>query len=442
MATNKSFLHFYANLEWNKCYHMKPFCLLIGCVMWLCGRTQAPDAVFTNIGTPQLYMAGNQMAYPILRLNSPDQLQLEFDDLDGDVKNYSYTYRLCNADWTPALISEFDYIRGFSQVRIGDYRYSSVALTHYTHFRATIPDASCIPRRSGNYLLKVFVDGDTSKLAFTRRMLVTDEKVNIHARLLQPLNYELARTHQRIQFSVNVSAVNPPNPLDQIKVVVLQNYRWDNAVHDIRPTFYTNNNLEYSNDNDCVFPGGMEWRWLDLQSFRYQSDRVKDAEYGKTATDIFAKPDGDRSAMNYYFYQDYNGGYFIQTTESLDPFYQTDYARVHFSYIPPGNAPYPDKDIYLLGKFTGYGLNDSTRMAFNAGKGRYEVSFFMKQGVYSYSYVTIDRNDPGRNASFVYTEGNHLETENDYMILVYYRALGAQADELIGRSTFNSLNGK
>ncbi len=432
-------------LTWkgNKNYRMKmKMFLLIGCLAWLPGGAQTPDAVFANIGTPQLYMPGNQLGYPVLRLNSPDQLQLEFDDLDADVKNYSYTYQLCNADWMPAMISEFDYIKGFSQVRIGDYHYSSVALTRYTHFRATIPDASCIPRRSGNYLLKVFVDGDTSKLAFTRRFLVTDEKASIHAQMLQPQNYELARTHQKIQFTVNVSAVNPSNPLEQIKVVVLQNYRWDNAVRDVKPTFYTNNNLEYNNDNDFVFPGGMEWRWIDLQSFRYQSDRVRDATYGKTSTDIMAKPDADRSAMNYYFYQDYNGGYFVQTTESINPFYQTDYARVHFSFIPPGNVPFADRDVYILGKFAGYGLNDSTRLTFNAGKGRYEVSFFLKQGIYSYCYVTIDRNDPGRAASFAFTEGNHQETENDYMILVYYRALGAQADELIGRSTFNSLNGK
>jgi hypothetical protein len=417
--------------------------LFIGCAGHFCGRAQTPDAVFApNIATPQLYMPGNPLGYPVLRLNTPDQLELEFDDLDDDVKNYSYTYQLCNADWTPAMISEFDYIKGFSQVRIGDYRYSSVALTRYTHFRARVPDADCVPRRSGNYLLKVFVDGDTTKLAFVRRFLVTDEKVNINAQLLTPQNYELMHTHQKIQFTVNVAAVNPSSPQEQIKVVVLQNNRWDNAVRDIHPTFYTNNNLEYNNDNDCVFPGGMESRWIDLQSFRFLSDRIKDAAYGKSSTDIFVKPDADRSGLSYYLYKDYNGGYFIKTSESVNPHYQGDYARVHFSFVPPGNTPFPDKDVYIIGQFTSYALNDSTRMPFNADKGRYEASFFLKQGYYSYSYVTTDRNNPAMGTSFAFTEGNHVETENDYMILVYYRALGAQADELVGRFVFNSLTGK
>jgi len=424
---------------------MKDPFLLLACLFCLfgTGRAQSPQAVYApGIVTPQLFMAGNQLGYPILRLNSSDQLELHFDDLGSTAKNYYYTYQLCNADWTPAIVSTFDYIKGFSQVRIADYRFSSIALTHYTHYQAILPDQNCIPIHSGNYLLKVFLDGDTSRLAFTRRFLVTDAKVNIRPAVLQPINYELSRTHQRIQFSVNVNAVNPNNPLDQIKVVVLQNYRWDNSIHDIKPTFYSNNNLEYNNDNEFVFPGGMEWRWVDLQSFRYQSDRIRTVNYGKTSTEIFLRPDPPRGNMPYYLYKDDNGMYYIQTTESINPFYQTDYARVQFLYAPPGNSPYPDKDLYLFGAFTNFACNDSTRMIFNAEKGMYETSLFLKQGFYGYSYVTTDHKDPAGKTSFDLTEGNHLETENDYMILVYYRPLGARADELVGMRKFNSLNAR
>ncbi|HTI94186.1 MAG TPA: DUF5103 domain-containing protein [Puia sp.] len=419
------------------------FVLLITLASASTTRAQNPDFVYSPvIRTPQLFMAGNQLGYPILRLGSSDQLELHFDDIEGNVKSYYYTIQLCNEDWTPAIVSEFDYIKGFSQVRIDNYQLSSVALTKYTHYQAVLPDPNCIPIHSGNYLLKVFLDGDTSKLAFTRRFLVTDAKATIQSQLLQPLNYEIARTHQRITFRVNTAAVNPNNPLDQIKVVVLQNYRWDNAMRGLKPTFYSNNNLEYNNDNDIVFEGGMEWRWLDLQSFRYQSDRVQSATYGKTGAFINVHPDAERAHIDYYFYKDYNGNYFLQTTESLNTLYQTDYATVLFSYVPPGNSPYPNKDVYVLGKFTGGSLDDSSRMTFNQDKGRYERSFFLKQGFYNYMYVTVEKGDAELKPSFSLTEGNHVETENDYTILVYYRALGARADELVGIARFNSQNKK
>ena len=405
-------------------------------------RAQTPDFIYSpSIGSPQLYMAGNQMQYPIIRLNSTDQMELHFDDLDdGTVKNYYCSFVLCNEDWTPADVSEFDYVKGFSQVRIDNYTISSIALTRYTHYQAILPDPNAVPIHSGNYLLKVYLDGDTSKLAFTKRFLVVDSRTPIQSQMMQPQDYNLARAYQHIQFRVNTAAVNPPNPLDQIKVDVLQNYRWDNVMRGMKPTFAMSNDLQFNNPDDLNFEGGSEWRWIDLQSFRYQSERIQSVNVTKTATDILAKPDGDRSTKEYYYYKDLNGNYYINTTEQYNPLYQTDYATVHFTFVPAGGQPIPDKDVYMIGKFTGSLLTDSNRMTWNGDKGRYERSFFLKQGYYSYCYVTVDKSDPAMKPSFAQTEGNHIDTENNYLILVYFRRLGARADELVGISRFNSVN--
>src|ERR1044072_1058184 len=103
--------------------------------------SQIPERIFNpKIKSVQLFPAGNQLAYPILRLGSNEQLELHFDDLDPSVKNYSYTFQLCNADWTPAVLSSFDFIKGFSYQRINTYRISSVAFTRYTHYSAVVPD--------------------------------------------------------------------------------------------------------------------------------------------------------------------------------------------------------------------------------------------------------------------------------------------------------------
>jgi hypothetical protein len=430
-----------------KFFFMKSYFFLL--VMPVLGLAFGADAqpvsdmvVSPSIGAPQLYPAGNQLAYPIIRLNSTDQLELIFDDLDADVKAYYYTYQLCDEDWTPSTLSEMEYLKGFSQVRIEDYRNSSVALVRYTHYHAVLPDQNCVPTHSGNYLLKVFTDGDTSKLAFARRFLVVDSRINIQSQFLQPVDYNLAQTHQHITLKLNVQAINPQNPLDQIKVDILQNYRWDNVIRNIKPNFYVGNSLEFTNDNDILFEGGSEWRGVDLQSFRFQSDRVQTANYGKTGTDVILKPDGDRSALAYAAYADLNGAFYIQTTESINVNYQGDYASVLFSFAPKDKAEFPDKDVYLLSRFTGGVLTDSSKMVFNPGNGRYERRFLLKMGYYSFCYVTVDRNDPDRKPSFSLTEGNHVETSNDYMILIYYHSPLGRGDDLVGISRFNSKTGK
>ena len=407
------------------------------------GAQPVSDMVISpSIGTAQLYTAGNQMGYPIIRLNSTDQLELSFDDLDGDVKAYYYSFQLCDEDWTPSTLSEMEYLKGFSQVKIDEYRNSSVALQRYTHYRATLPDPNCVPIHSGNYLLKVFTDGDTTKLAFARRFLVVDSRLSVQSQFLQPVDYNLAQTHQHINVKLNVQAINPQNPLDQIKVDILQNYRWDNVIRNIKPNFYTGNNLEYNSDNEILFEGGSEWRLVDLQSFRFQSDRVQAANYGKTGTDIILKPDGDRSGLPYAYFADLNGAFIIQTTESISVNYQGDYASVLFSFSPKDKNAFPDKDVYLLSRMTGGVVNDSSKMVFNPNNGRYERRFVLKMGYYSFCYVTVDRNDADRKSSFAFTEGNHVETSNDYMILVYYHSPLGRGDELVGLSRFNSRTGK
>jgi hypothetical protein len=417
--------------------------LLILALVWIGTKLEAQtaDSVYMpNIYSIKLNLKGNQLMYPIITLNSNDQLELSFDDLDADFKSYYYTYQLCNADWTPVQVSSFDYIRGFAQNQITDYRYSSVALVRYTHYHIFLPENNSRITLSGNYLLKVFLNNDTSKLAFTRRLLVVENSVSIIAQILPPMNPQFSYTHQKLQFTVNSRALAIPHPFEQLHVVLLQNSRWDNAIFMGNPSFYSGTKFEYNSDDIPVFPGGNQWRWLDLQSFRFQSDRIAKVDYLKNGTIVQVRADRDRSGQPYYFYADNNGAYFIQTTDLIDVNFQGDYARVRFAFVPPDNLPFEGKDLYLLGEFTGYKLNERSRMVFNSASGAYEGSALMKMGYYNYAYVTVNRAEPGGLPSFEFTEGNHFETENYFDILVYYRTLGGRSDRLVGIYSANTMN--
>jgi hypothetical protein len=421
-------------------YHAKIFAFLF-LLFALTSRAQIPEVTLSpTVKSVQLFPVGNQLGYPLIRLGAIEALELNFDDLDANVRNYSYTFQLCNADWTPAILSHFDFIKGFSQVRISNYHISSVALTRYTHYQAMLPDRNCVPSRSGNYILKVFQDGDTSKLIFTKKMLVVEEKSVIAAQVQQPYNGLYFRTHQKIQFKVNLNqTLDVVNAQQQIKVAILQNNRWDNAITKLRPTFFSRTTLDYNTENDALFPAGKEWRWLDMRSLRFQSDRIADAQYSNKGTAIFVRPDADRTGQKFNFYRDANGMYSLQSTENINPYFQSDYATVHFYFVPAGNRPFPGKNVFIIGELSNYSLTDTAKMKYNPEKGVYETSLFLKQGYYDYMYVTIDNDDPKRQASFAETEGNLWETENDYLILVYYRALGGRADELVGFTRVNSL---
>ncbi len=416
------------------------FCILFAASQAVVYSQPEPDMIFQkNIRSVRFHVYGDELSMPVYKLNTSDRLELHFDDMDGNVKSYYYTYQLCDYNWEPVNLSPFDFIKGFTQQRITNYRYSSIAYTRYTHYQVYLPEENALPARSGNYILKVFLDGDTSNLVFTRRMLVLENKSSISAQIVQPFTPGTFKTHQRVRFSISIEGLNAFNPAQQVKVLVLQNYRWDNAQGNAPPTFIRGKVLDYNNESNFVFSGGKEWRWLDLRSLRLQSDRVQKADYKKDATEIYVHADMDRSSQRYLYYQDYNGLYQAITYETINPYTQGDYATVHFSYLPPNHMPYQQKDIFLFGQLTDYKLDSNSRMQFNTETGLYECSLYLKQGYYSYGYMLADKNDPvGRTL----IDGDYYETENTYTILVYYRSFTDQSDQLIGVAKVSSRTDK
>ncbi len=399
-----------------------------------------PDAVYkSNIHSVRFHAYGNQEAMPVYKLNSGDKLELHFDDMDANVKSYYYTYELCDYNWQPVNLSAFDFIKGFTQQRITNYRFSSLAYTRYTHYQAILPDANSLPSKSGNYLLKVYLDGDTSKTVFTKGLLVLDPKASVSAQIIQPFAPQFYKTHQRVKFSVNIEGLNSFDASRQVKVLVMQNYRWDNAQGGVTPTFIRGNVLEYNSENNFVFPGGKEWRWLDLRSLRLLSERVDHADNKKDKVDIYVKTDIDRNVQRYLYYKDLDGLYLSNTYESINPYWQADYATVHFSFVNPSQAAYPGKDLYLMGQLTDYQFTDANKMVFNNEKGMYEGTQFLKQGYYDYGYTLVDKNDPAQRTDL---DGNYWETENSYTILVYYKSFTDQADQLIGVAKISSRTDK
>ena len=401
---------------------------------------QAPDSIYvSNIKTARLYSYGNELGLPVINLNSSDRVELHFDDLDADVKYYYYTYQLCNNDWTPVNLSQLDYVKGFTQMRISTYRFSSIALTRYTHYEAVLPDRGSFPTRSGNYIVKIFLNGDTSQLVFTKRLMVIESKATVLAKFIQPYAPDLFQTHQRLQFTVSVKGVDAFNADQQVKVVLLQNNRWDIAQTNFLPTFIRGTSLEYNSESLGVFPGGKEWRWADLTDFHLQSDRVMKATYNKLSTDVYMKPDGQRDAQRYVYYRDYNGMFVSSSLRGLNPYWESDYATVYFSFAPPNGMAYTNKDLYLFGQLTNYNFTDSLKMIFNPEKNIYETHLLLKQGYYDYTYVAVDKNNPAIRGEF---DGNYFETENVYTILVYYRSFTDRSDQLIGLATFDTRTDK
>ena len=82
-------------------------------------------------------------------------LELSFDDLEADSKNYQYKIEHMTHDWKESRMLTSQYIDGLDQNTILDVTNSFNTLQSYTHYRVQIPNINSVITKSGNYLLSV-----------------------------------------------------------------------------------------------------------------------------------------------------------------------------------------------------------------------------------------------------------------------------------------------
>ena len=397
-----------------------------------------PDTIYqNNIHTVLIHPLSKPLSLPVISLNEMLPLVVSFDDFTHQYQDYYYSLELRNADWSPVAMTAFDYLQGFNQNKITQFSVSSIATQRYYHYEFSFPNAQIRPTQSGNYLLKVFKNGNDNELVFTRRFFVTEDQASIAASVQEPFDATISKTHQKIQLQVDVKKI-PFFQSDQMKTTVIQNYRYNDALTELQPTFMRGDYVEYNSENIFIFPAGKEARWLDLQNLRLKSDRVANIIATPDKTIVNVKPDLSRANTAYYTFNDLNGNFLITNTESLQSENQNDYAIVNFTYVPKDKIEFLGQHLYLEGALTNNILNKEAEMQLDPVSGVYKKSLLLKQGYYSYNYILRDNEAPNYRNDFTATEGNHWETENNYSLLVYYRPSGARHDHIIGFVTINS----
>ena len=386
------------------------------------------DSVYNaHIKTVQFYNTKKEMSFPVIALQG-EQALLAFDDLRGGTRNYYYTLEHCDSKWQHTNISKSEYMQGFQDDRLLNYNYSTSTIQKYTHYELKVPNENMKPKISGNYILKVYEDADQSKMVLTRRLYIVDTKVAVAADIVPSNNPSLRQTNQKVNFQVSFGGLNVQNPNTDIKVFLMQNARYETGIWNTTPSTIRGSQLVYNDINANDFPGRNEFRHFDTRSLRLNSDRVGHI-YRDTANTVTLLTDPPRSSEGYTLLYDNDGKYFIINQDGMgQPKRDADYAHMYFSLF--ANKTDQEGSAYIVGKFNDYKLDANSKMDFDPTKSRFFTSLFLKQGVYDYDYVWVDKNTG--KADDVPIEGTHFETENEYQLLVYYRPVSGRWDELVG----------
>jgi len=199
-----------------------------------------------SIKTILLHPDNGELQYPIIRLNTDEQLKLSFDHFGNDPLIYHYTIIHCDVNWNPSDLNSMEYIDGFDYGDITDYEFSFNTIQPYVHYELKFPNEILKPRISGNYLLKVYNEFKDDQVVFTMRFLVLDNKLSISGQVRRPSRIAEREYKHQIDFKIDRGNFTIDDPFNSLKVVLMQNGRWDNVKTGMQPTFINDKELIYN----------------------------------------------------------------------------------------------------------------------------------------------------------------------------------------------------
>lgn len=371
----------------------------------------------------------NQQHFPLVRLG--ESFTLLFDDLQGQGDDYYYQIKHFNHDWTPSVLFSNQYLNGFDNQRIQNFRSSYGTLQRYTNYALTLPNENTQFIVSGNYMLEIYDAYD--ELMFSRKFVLYEEKSTVELGVYPVQDLNRFSTHQNLQFAITTAGFQVRNLEKDLNVWLLQNEQWANAKKAPLPQYIRGNRLEYRYDTPTQFEGGNEFLFFDTKDIRVTTPSISFVEKG-SLYQHYLYTDSSRKGLTYSYFPDINGNFLIQTLQGTDPDIEADYSIVYFSLARQYGLN--DEELFIYGKFNNYALTDENKLIYNPSLEVYEGILLLKQGFYNYKYVSRTGNTVNING----ISGNYMQTENNYTLLVYHRPQGQLYDQLIGYGNVQSLS--
>ncbi len=383
-----------------------------------------------NVRTLTLTVNDDPTLPPYLPFGGRQHLVIEWDEMSHNYKRYVYHIDHCDWDWQPTDgIFESDFLEGLNDQLIEDYEKSFNTTQIYTHYRLRIPDKQLRLRLSGNYRVRIYeedADRDEDLPVLEARFCIFENAAGIVAQLSSNTDIDFNRSHQQMTLSVGFGTLQVYDPQRELKVIVMQNRRWDSRIENLVPNVRRANGIDYTHNRQLIFPGGSEYHRFEILDVHRTATGVERIEWFEPyyhATLFAEKP-----VHAYSYIEDQNGVYVLRSSDDYDDATTAEYIIVHFFLQSPRLQ---GGDVYVSGRWTGQTFNPDCRMEYDDINQEYHAAILLKQGYYSYEFVQQD----GLTAR---TMGSFYETENEYQVLVYYRGQGARYDRLVAYNAMHN----
>ena len=233
-----------------------------------------------NVKSLKIAPLSNMYFPPIYVLGSDDVLNVNFDYLDLEIQYLRYSVTHCDANWQPSQLVESEYIDGFNQADIEDYKPSEATFVHYFNYDFCIPNNNFIITKSGNYVLKVYRQDDPDDVLFQTRFSVCENTMGVYAEVTTNTDVDYNAHNQQVNFVITTkSGERISDPYNELAAVVTQNSRPDNEVMVTKPLMVSGNKVTFEHNRDLIFPAGNEYRRIEMVNINSMNMGVEKIQY-------------------------------------------------------------------------------------------------------------------------------------------------------------------
>lgn len=385
------------------------------------GQTALPQS-FKSV---QLTRKGSANTPPIMELGSNDKLILEFDELASISGQFTIRFSHHNKDWSPSNVPDAWLFDGINEVNLFGGEINQFYKPDYFHYKLEFPNRDIRFKISGQYLLHVHDYSSGSEL-FSMPFFVTEDEGELNIISETIFNATPNGSAKDQIFGKYIYPEFVEFPQFDLSYSFAQNRFWRETRFADEKSFTKEGITEFHLSRSAAFQANFDFSELDISELSLQNPKIFNIEPARIPIRVTLRDD----VLNFLsnpkpVFRSENGNPKTSRT--------TQYANVRFR-LNTDSKTLKDAPIYLIGDFNMWTISDRYKLNYQADLGVFQTSGILKQGIYSYKYVTVQNGviDPFKLSDTL------TKRDQEYIGFVYYRDPDLNYDRLLKTGLLNA----
>ena len=378
------------------------------------GQVPVPN----SIKSLQFYPEGSPSSLPVLELGKPKNLILSFDELTSVSGQFRISFTHHEQNWEESNIPDAWYLDGVNEIVVQGGERNAQNDPGYFHYSFTIPGNRVRFAMSGNYLLHVY-DQQSGIELFSLPFIVTEDAGEVSTNVETIYNSGNSGAAVDQLFSEFRSPDFVELPQFDLSFSFAQNHLLSTLKIPSEVSNVVQGVTEFHLSRSQAYEANFDYSRLDLHEFTTQTYQIFDYQPASIPPKVILREDFLNFTATPNIDHDNtfgrpNSGRYAR------------YGEVFFRFNTMGRLLNSD-GIFLIGDFNQWTISDRYKLRYNEETELFETSALIKEGIYTYKYVTITN---GKIDQFTLSDTITKQTQR-YTVFVYFRDNEFQYDRLL-----------